>query len=127
MTTYKPKAECPSCRRRPPVEFTADEVRKAKRERQAARVLSVQCPRCQTYYWIRARAIAQATANGNGTRPISLPPEFPGRSHLVRAGLTSLAEVRARDDLTDLPGIGPKTAEQIEEALVDISVQGAVA
>lgn len=58
---YCAAAECPNCGRTPNVRFSEDEVRKAKRERQAAHVLNVQCTRCGTRYWIQARDIAGAT------------------------------------------------------------------
>lgn len=115
MTTYTPACGCPTCGRRPPVGFTADEVRRARRERQAARVVKVHCPRCGRYYWVRARDIAVAMPVPSGAD--SLPADFPGRTHLVRAGLGSIEKVCGADDLEDVPGIGPKTARQIQEIL----------
>ena len=60
MTGYRPTAKCPSCGRRPPVQFSEAEVQRAKRERQSARVLSVSCPRCGARNWLHARDIANA-------------------------------------------------------------------
>lgn len=61
MTTYKPTSRCPICKRCPNVRFSEDEVRRAKRERQGAHVMSVACPSCGTRYWVHARDIAAAT------------------------------------------------------------------
>jgi RNase P subunit RPR2 len=58
--TYCAAVSCPDCRRTPNVSFSADEVRRARRERQAAHVVYVQCLRCGTGYWIQARDIAKA-------------------------------------------------------------------
>lgn len=49
----------------------------------------------------------------------SLPPEFPGLAHLQEAGEATPAKVRKRiadDTLTEIPGIGPATADQIKVA-----------
>lgn len=47
-----------------------------------------------------------------------LPDDFPGRAHLLAAGLNTLEAVQARkDSLEDIPGIGPATAEAINAAL----------
>lgn len=111
---YKPRSSCPECGRCPPIRFSRDEVRRAKRERQSARVLSVQCPRCRNRWWIRAGEIARAYM----VRGSLIPSEFPGREHLVRAGISSLQGVLdRRGTLTEIPGIGPATASRIEEAL----------
>lgn len=48
-----------------------------------------------------------------------LPEEFPGREHLIAAGLTTVAAVGAKsdEDLVALQGIGPATVRDIREAL----------
>lgn len=46
-----------------------------------------------------------------------LPEDFPGHKALSEAGLDTYAKVRKQlDNLEDLDGIGPKTAESIREA-----------
>jgi len=57
---FSADVHCPSCGRTPDVRFSEEEVRRAKRERQAAHVLNVQCTCCGTRYWIQARDIAKA-------------------------------------------------------------------
>jgi DNA polymerase/3'-5' exonuclease PolX len=49
-----------------------------------------------------------------------IPEDFPGYKHLIDHGLTTLDEVRNMatvGDLTEIKGIGPATAADIEEAL----------
>lgn len=89
--------------------FSEDQVRQAKRERQAAHVVNVQCPRCRTRYWIRAREIAGARPDG----PAGLPEDFPAREELLHAGVDSLEAVAAVEDLTAIPGIGPAKAKRV--------------
>lgn len=81
----------------------------AKRERQASHVVSIQCPRCRTRYWILAREIARAEADG----ALALPEDFPARGELVRAGVRSVEDLAAVEDLTDIPGIGPAKAKRV--------------
>lgn len=48
-----------------------------------------------------------------------LPDDFPGRAHLLAAGLNTVEAVQGRkDSLEAIPGIGPVTAEAIHAALV---------
>ncbi len=49
------------------------------------------------------------------------PEDFPQVSRLVEAGYTSIADLRAVDDLTEIDGIGPAYAEQINEALANLA------
>lgn len=109
MTEYKADVKCPNCGRCPNVRFSGDEVERSKRERQAAHVISVQCQRCRSRYWIRARDIARATAEGGP----ELPQDFPERADLMRAGFRTVDELRKLDDLTDIPGIGAAKARRI--------------
>jgi hypothetical protein len=46
-----------------------------------------------------------------------LPDDFPGRAHLLDAGLGTIEAVRRHEDLTQISGIGPATADKIKEAL----------
>jgi hypothetical protein len=46
-----------------------------------------------------------------------LPEDFHGRVALEAAGITTYAQLRKAGDLTEIPGIGPATAEKIAEAL----------
>lgn len=70
---------------------------------------------------------ARWTANGLAAAPAkkptkravadALPEDFPGRSFLMNAGVTTLAAVRAMGDLTSITGIGDATARDIADAL----------
>ena len=64
-------------------------------------------------WWIRAREIAAATPEPGPT----LPVDFPGRADLERAGIQSIAQVRAVTDLMEIPGIGRATAKRINARL----------
>lgn len=51
------------------------------------------------------------------TAPSAIPDGFPFRKKLAKAGITTLDELTAIEDLTDLSGIGAKSAVEISEAL----------
>lgn len=121
---WSPDCQCPDCGRTPNVGFSIDEVRRAKRERQAARMTSVKCPRCGTTYWIRARDVARAT-----------PPDFlvfldaPTVAVLRERGLTGREDVerlRRLGKLGEVEGVGPARERRIREAL-DASARAMVA
>ena len=46
-----------------------------------------------------------------------IPDEFPGFRHLTAAHVTSLQQLRAIEDVTQIPGIGKVTARRIAEQL----------
>ncbi len=46
-----------------------------------------------------------------------LPEDFPGHAALETAGITTFAQLRKAGDVTEVEGIGPATAEKINEAL----------
>jgi len=54
------------------------------------------------------------------------PENFPRASRLESAGVTTLAELRDVDDLTELDGIGSAYAEEISEALAEFDETGSV-
>ncbi|WP_263809003.1 30S ribosomal protein S1 [Salinibacter sp.] len=54
------------------------------------------------------------------------PENFPRVSRLENAGVTSLADAREVDDLTDLDGIGSAYAEEISDALDEFDETGSV-
>jgi len=54
------------------------------------------------------------------------PEGFPRVSRLENAGITSIAELRDVDDLTELDGIGASYAEDIEEGLKEFDEKGEV-
>ncbi|MEF8815302.1 MAG: 30S ribosomal protein S1 [Salinibacter sp.] len=54
------------------------------------------------------------------------PENFPRVSRLENAGVTSLADVREVDDLTELDGIGSAYAEEISDALAEYDETGSV-
>jgi small subunit ribosomal protein S1 len=54
------------------------------------------------------------------------PENFPRVSRLENAGVTSLAELRDVDDLTDLSGIGASYAEDIQEGLAEFDEHGEI-
>lgn len=49
--------------------------------------------------------------------PNALPDDFPGFKVLEAAGITTVDDLKAVEDLTEIDGIGAKTVEQITEAL----------
>lgn len=59
-------------------------------------------------------APAERAPSGAGRR---IPDDFPGASELADAGISTLAELTAVEDLTDIAGIGQVTAEKIRAAL----------
>lgn len=95
--------------------FSEREVRRARKERQAARVTSVTCQKCKQKYWIRAAQIAAATPDvaTNGV----IPPEFPEREALVAAGIRTMTALRSTSNIEQIKGIGPVRARRIREAL----------
>lgn len=46
-----------------------------------------------------------------------LPEDFPGHAALAAAGVDTYGKLRKVSDLTEIEGIGPATAEKIQEAL----------
>jgi hypothetical protein len=46
-----------------------------------------------------------------------LPVDIPGRDKLLQAGVKSMEELKLYDDLTEISGIGKKTAEAIIDYL----------
>lgn len=65
------------------------------------------------------------TSSGASTKPGTgqqtvLPQNFPGREHLVAAGVDSVEKVKqlSRDEIVALKGIGETTADKIGKALV---------
>lgn len=48
-----------------------------------------------------------------------LPITFPGVKHLVKAGINSYQKLKQVKDLTTVPGIGEKTAEEIQQFLTE--------
>lgn len=46
-----------------------------------------------------------------------IPDDFPGRRALAAAGVSTFAELRGLDDVTQIKGIGPKLAERIGDEL----------
>jgi small subunit ribosomal protein S1 len=54
------------------------------------------------------------------------PENFPRVSRLESAGVTSLADLRDVEDLTELDGIGSAYAEEISEALAEFDETGSV-
>lgn len=115
MTEWRPDARCPNCGRSPNVNFSEREVRRARKERQAARVTSVTCQKCKHKYWIRAAQIAAATPDPatNGV----IPPDFPDRDAIVAAGIQTLSALMNTSNLEQIKGIGPARARRIREAL----------
>jgi len=54
------------------------------------------------------------------------PENFPRVSRLENAGVHSITELREIDDLTELDGIGPSYAEDIEEGLAEFDEKGKI-
>ncbi len=64
---------------------------------------------------VSAAAVEFDIEETDGPEPI--PEDFPGAKHLAVAGIVTMEQLRTLDDLTDVKGVGPKTAERIEEVL----------
>lgn len=131
MTKYVPKARCPNCGKISSVRFSEEEVTRASRERQAAKVVEVRCGRdrgrgrplrCATRYWIRAREIAFATPEGHAT-PYErsngdYPPGFPERGKVVlRESGLEVSDLERIEDWQSIPGIGPATERKMRAAI----------
>ncbi len=73
---------------------------------------------------------AEATSEDDDTSTFDetagFPENFPRVSRLENAGVTSLADAREVDDLTDLDGIGSAYAEEISDALDEFDETGSV-
>ncbi|HEV8670992.1 MAG TPA: hypothetical protein VGS01_09695 [Candidatus Limnocylindria bacterium] len=71
------------------------------------------------------KKLAAAPTDDGGTaasttptaRSGKLPDDFPGRQALAEADIKTYAQLRAAGDPTEIPGIGPVTAEKIKAAL----------
>lgn len=46
-----------------------------------------------------------------------LPEDFPDHVHLAKANITTYGQLRAIEDHTQIPGIGPERAKEIRKAL----------
>lgn len=53
----------------------------------------------------------------NGKAAGKLPEDFPHRAALEAEGITTFAKLRKAGDMTEIPGIGPKSAADIADAL----------
>jgi predicted flap endonuclease-1-like 5' DNA nuclease len=68
-------------------------------------------------------AVVEVTADGKSSEepaPLKgrLPDDFPGRTALAEAGVNTYNQLsKYADDYTQIPGIGPATAEKITEEL----------
>ena len=62
-------------------------------------------------------ALPDQSKTEGSNNPGGLPEDIPGYDHLLLAGLETLEKVAACADLTDIDGIGVKTAEAIDEYL----------
>ncbi|MFO8098453.1 MAG: 30S ribosomal protein S1 [Salinibacter sp.] len=69
---------------------------------------------------------ADSETEGGFDETSGFPEGFPRTSRLENAGVTSLAELREVDSLTELTGIGPTYAEEIDEALDTFDETGAI-
>jgi hypothetical protein len=61
-----------------------------------------------------AEAVQQATEEAT-----DLPEDVPGRKHLIAAGHTTMAKVRALETFDGIDGIGTATATKLGEYLSD--------
>ena len=58
-------------------------------------------------------------ADSDGALVGAIPEDFPQASRLESAGITTFEELLDVEELTDISGIGPTYAEQIQEALAE--------
>ncbi len=54
---------------------------------------------------------------GEGLGEGELPEALPGRAALIKGGVTTITGLMSHPDLTQIPGIGKKTAERIRAAV----------
>lgn len=66
---------------------------------------------------VEAREANLKETGGDKELKGKLPDDFPGHSALAAADITTYAQLRKAGDVTDVPGIGPATAEKIKAAL----------
>lgn len=71
-------------------------------------------------------AEAESEPEGEFDEASGFPEDFPRASRLENAGVSSIADLREVDSLTELTGIGPAYAEEIEEALEAFDKTGSV-
>src|SRR5262245_33974056 len=60
---------------------------------------------------------AGAEAEGEEVKKGRLPDDFPGIAALHEAGINTYTQLSKVADLTEIPGIGPATAEKIQAEL----------
>ena len=64
--------------------------------------------------------VRAAASEGDEEPEHSFPEGFPQTARLVKAGYTSIADLRSVDNLSDIEGIGESYAEEISEALAEL-------
>lgn len=63
----------------------------------------------------RSEEMQEIINQGKGEFEVAIPPDLPGREHFLKAGFNSLQDMKALKSWEQVKGIGPKTAEELDE------------
>ena len=58
-------------------------------------------------------------SDGIGQEKIGLPADMPGRDLFLRAGIDNLQHASGLKEWTDVKGVGPKTAKELDEYFIN--------
>ena len=59
--------------------------------------------------------VEQMIADGVGQVKVGLPADMPGRDLFLKAGIDNLQHASGLKEWTDVKGIGPKTAQELDD------------
>lgn len=62
--------------------------------------------------------------NEIGQVKVGLPADMPGRDHFLKAGIDNLQHASGLKEWTDVKGIGPKTATELDEYFSNTKNEG---
>lgn len=63
----------------------------------------------------RSKEARRIIDEGIGQAKMDLPGDMPARAKFMQAGFDSLQSLAVLEEWTEVPGIGPKTAEELDE------------
>lgn len=63
----------------------------------------------------RSQEAKRIVDQGIGQAKMELPADLPARAKFLRAGFDSLQALSVLEEWSQVPGIGPKTAEELDE------------
>lgn len=62
----------------------------------------------------RSEEAKELIRSGIGQTRRALPADLPGRDHFVKAGFDSIQSLAVLEEWTQVKGVGPKTAEELD-------------